>query len=143
MQLVKAFHGAKAAVFIGDDLLIYQRDEDVEWGGFRDFPGGGREGDETPRACLAREICEEFGLNLDQGVIVWSKAVPAMRDARQIAWFFVVTFPLDSKDRITFGNEGQCWQVQPLEHVMNLPNLVPALQTRLSLWLQDAGRDPT
>lgn len=58
------FHGAKAAVFIGARPLIYQRDRGVVWPGYWDFPGGGREGDETPHACLRREVLEDFALDV-------------------------------------------------------------------------------
>tara|TARA_B110000902_G_C13734419_1_gene370289 strand:- start:321 stop:506 length:186 start_codon:yes stop_codon:yes gene_type:complete len=51
------FHGAKLALFGGDQLAIILRDDDPDmvspnhW----DFPGGGREGDEAPLACALRE----------------------------------------------------------------------------------------
>jgi len=37
-------------------------------------PGGGKEGDETDLRCLAREVCEETGLEpLPQATLVWTR----------------------------------------------------------------------
>lgn len=74
------FHGAKAAVFLGDDLPVYQRDDHVVWPQHWDFLGGGRQGHETPAECLRREIAEEFGLTIADSDIEWSRPFPAMKD---------------------------------------------------------------
>lgn len=63
-----AFHGAKAAILIGDRLLVTLRD-DFDWidfPGHWDLPGGGREGDESPRETAARETREEVSLDLSR-----------------------------------------------------------------------------
>lgn len=136
------FHGAKAAVFIGSRLLIYQRDRGVAWPGYWDFPGGGRDGDESPKSCLRRELHEEFAIDLPDSAITWARDVPAMIDQDRRAWFFVVHLPADYAGRITFGSEGERWALRSLDDVANMPNLVPALHSRLTLWLRDRGRDP-
>ncbi|MGJ8611566.1 MAG: NUDIX domain-containing protein, partial [Octadecabacter sp.] len=120
------YHGAKAAVFLGAGLLVYQRDRGVPWPGYWDFPGGGREGDEAPLACLRREVMEEFGLAMPDAAITWKREVPSMVDARQPAWFFVIH--LSPTPRVRFGDEGQRWAIRTPCDVMNLPNLVPALR---------------
>lgn len=130
------FHGAKAAVFVGENLLVYQRDSHVVWPDMWDFPGGGREGDESAFECLRRETYEEFGLWLVEDDVRWSRVFPAMDDPASDAWFFVVAVNRDHGAHIRFGDEGQQWALMPLPDVMNLPNLVPALRERLSLWLQ-------
>lgn len=139
--MLNEFHGAKAAVFVGTRLLIYQRDRGVPWPGYWDFPGGGREGDEGPLDCLRREVDEEFGLVLPDDVIGWRRAVPSMVNPTKRAWFFVVHLPPEAESKIRFGDEGQRWALMSLSDVMNLPNLVPALRARLRLWLQDVGAD--
>ena len=135
------FHGAKAAVFVGGDLLIYRRDTHVIWPGCWDFPGGGREGEETPFACLAREVHEEFGLDVTEDDVLWRRTVPAMLDPGQIAWFFVVQLPAGAARAIRFGDEGQHWALMAPRDVAKLPDLVPGLRGRLMLWLREAGGD--
>ena len=140
--MVKEFHGAKAAVFVGGNLLIYQRDRGIRWPGYWDFPGGGREGDEQPKTCLKREVFEEFGLTVPDCSIVWGREVPAMLDRDALAWFFVIQLPPEAEQAIRFGIEGRRWALLPPSDVANMPNLVPALRDRLTLWLHARGGDP-
>ncbi len=140
--MTQDFHGAKAAIFIGPDVLLYQRDRAVRWPGYWDFAGGGREERETPFECLRREVHEEFGLNICQADITWAKAFPAMVNPAKLSWFFVVQCPLAARAQIRFGTEGQRWALRPLGDVANMPNLVPALRGRLTAWLHDTGQDP-
>ena len=67
------FHGVKIAVLVDGKLLMHLRDNKP--GLFNanmwDFPGGGREQNETPRECAIREVFEEFGINLESESIVW------------------------------------------------------------------------
>ena len=60
------FHGAKVALFIEDQLLVYRRDDrpDIPFPDMLDLPGGGREQDESGAQCVARETWEEFGLRI-------------------------------------------------------------------------------
>lgn len=136
------FHGAKAALFIGADLLVYQRDKHVRWPGYWDFPGGGREGRESPFDCLRREVFEEFGLTVTPEQVVWKKHYPAMAAPIGVAWFFVLRMPSEAARDIRFGDEGQRWALMSPLDVAQLPNLVPALRDRLRLWLRETGGDP-
>ena len=56
------FGGAKIALVQDGLILTYLRDDkpDIRFPGLWDLPGGGREGGETPLACVARELFEEF-----------------------------------------------------------------------------------
>ncbi len=137
-----AFHGAKAALFLGDDLLVYQRDSDVIWPDHWDFPGGGREGDESPFACLRREVQEEFALDLVPSDIRYEVHLPAIKDPTSVAVFFVACLPASRASDIRFGDEGQRWALMAPELVAQLPNLVPGLRERLMLWLRKDGRAP-
>jgi 8-oxo-dGTP diphosphatase len=139
--MANRFHGAKAAVFIGARLLIYQRDRGVRWPRYWDFPGGGREGDETPRECLRREVFEEFGVDVPDAAITWGRAVPSMVAPTEIAWFFAVQLPPTVEDEVLFGDEGQQWALIGIADVMNMPNLVAGMRARLRLWLKDTGAE--
>ena len=63
---------AAALVFRGGRLLITQRHQDAHLGGLWEFPGGKREPEETFEACLARELCEELGMEVRVGELVES-----------------------------------------------------------------------
>jgi 8-oxo-dGTP diphosphatase len=131
------FHGAKAAVFIGDRLLVIQRDDfaHIPFPGFWDFPGGGRENEETPMETLFREVHEELGLMLEPAQVVWSKCEPAAHRPDSLVWFFVVQLPVGSEAGIVFGHEGQSWDLMTPETFLDLPDAVPSLAPRLRLWL--------
>ena len=65
---ISDFTGCKIALFCGDSLLTILRDDkaSIPWPNMWELPGGGREGDESPFECVAREVYEEnwdlFGL---------------------------------------------------------------------------------
>ena len=67
-----SFAGAKLMLFLGEELLVIRRDEkpEIPWPGYLDFPGGGREGEETPEQCALRETFEEVGLDVTEDQIV-------------------------------------------------------------------------
>ncbi|MBP9733303.1 MAG: 8-oxo-dGTP diphosphatase MutT [Candidatus Omnitrophica bacterium] len=52
------------AVIRGGDgrILISRRKEEDSFGGYWEFPGGGREEGETLEACAEREVMEELGV---------------------------------------------------------------------------------
>ncbi|MDE5831432.1 MAG: (deoxy)nucleoside triphosphate pyrophosphohydrolase [Desulfovibrio sp.] len=43
-------------------ILATQRPDDAPWSGYWEFPGGKREGSETPARTLLRELAEELGI---------------------------------------------------------------------------------
>ncbi len=55
---------AAALVFREGKLLITQRHADAHLGGLWEFPGGKREPGETYEECLARELQEELGIDV-------------------------------------------------------------------------------
>ena len=69
MQIIDV---AAALVFRDGKLLITQRHADAHLGGLWEFPGGKREPDETFEACLARELREELGIEVEVGELVES-----------------------------------------------------------------------
>lgn len=79
---MEAFSGVKAALIHGNELIAYLRDNkpNLNFANLWDFPGGGREGEETPFGCLRREVIEEFGIKIGQKQVIWQKTYPAMHD---------------------------------------------------------------
>ena len=60
-----------AAILIKDGkILIAKRKADDRQANKWEFPGGTVEQNETPQACLKREIQEEFGINVSVGRIL-------------------------------------------------------------------------
>ena len=135
------FHGAKAAVFIKERLLVYLRDDraDLPWANHWDFPGGGREGDETPEETLAREIDEEFGLTYGPHAVRWKRSFPAINRPHETVWFFVLALPGAAQDLIRFGKEGQRWALMTWGAFEALPNVVPSFGPRMAVWRAETG----
>jgi 8-oxo-dGTP diphosphatase len=136
-----SFLGAKLALVVHDRILTYLRDDfaHIPWPGMWDLPGGGREGDETPQACVLRELHEEFGLTLSADRLLWRTALPAMLDPAQTSWFFAAAITPAEVAAIRFGDEGQFWQMMQVAAFLTHPNGIPALQGRTRLALADLG----
>ena len=72
---ISDFTGCKIALFCEDRILTILRDdkENIPWPNMWELPGGGREGDESPFECAAREVYEELGIHLTEDCLLWSK----------------------------------------------------------------------
>lgn len=116
-------------------MLVYLRDEKpgLVWPGLWDLPGGGREGDEGPEDCLLRELWEEFGLDLTSDRLVWRRVFPSMVDARRESVFFGGWLSPDEVAAIRFGDEGQGWELMPVEGFLGHPLGVPEMQRRAGI----------
>ncbi|OWJ78839.1 NUDIX hydrolase [Haematobacter genomosp. 1] len=126
------FDGAKIALFLGDDLLVMRRDDrpDLPWPGAWDLPGGGREGNETPEACVLRELEEEFGIRLPPPRLRWHCIHP--RPGLLPAHFFAGTLTAEDVAAIRFGDEGQEWRLMPVAVFLTHPEAVPVLRSRVA-----------
>lgn len=131
------FRGAKLALFLGDDLAVILRDvhREIPWPGHWDFPGGGREGAETPLACALREAEEELGLQIDPAQVVWGKDFTRKG---HVFWFFVAKLPEAAAQDIVFGDEGQRWALMSPEAYASDPLNIPQFAERLALFQSGA-----
>lgn len=130
------FHGCKVALFIGEKLLIILRDDkpDIPWPNHWDFPGGGREGVETPEETLIREVKEEVGLDLLPADLVWRKPYRAAFDTSYRVFFFVARLPESAQHDIVFGDEGQEWKLISPKEYLTMERTIPSYPDRLQDW---------
>ena len=133
------FGGSKAALFIGDKLLITLRDDfaHIPCPNMWDLPGGGREGDETPMQTLHREVREEVGLRMDRATFLWERPYDAVHSAGWVM-FYVAQFPATAAADIVFGDEGQAWRLVPPHNFLAMSDAIPSLQQRLRDWMNEA-----
>ena len=101
------------------------------------MPGGGREGDESPFECVAREVYEELGIHLTEDCLLWSKVYPSMLFEGKESVFLVGKLRQEQFDSIVFGDEGQAYKLMPIEEFLHSKQAVPQLQGRLKDYLEE------
>lgn len=133
------FVGAKVALVCEGALLTYLRDDHdgLPWRNCWDLPGGGREGDESPEACLLREVHEEFGLILPPDRLIWRRVWPSMLDPARRSVFFAGRLGVAEVAAVRFGCEGQCWRMMPVAAFLAHPAGVPEMQRRAQIALSE------
>ena len=133
------FHGVKVALLIGDKLVMHQRDNKPGLfnAGMWDFPGGGREGEETPEQCAIREVQEEFEMNLLPSAFVWKKGYPAQKDPNQRAFFLVARVD-DTQVGSIVLHEGQQWALVSTKDFFDRADVVDALKGRFRDYLNES-----
>lgn len=123
------FNGAKLALFIDDSLLVYRRDsrDDIPYPGLLDLPGGGRENNESPQACVLRELQEEFGLMLLPGRLTLARRYTIPFNGLA-GYFFTAELKQAEREIIRFGQEGQWWRLMPVTDFLAHPSGISHLQ---------------
>ena len=135
---ISDFTGCKIALFCGDRLLTILRDDkaSIPWPNMWELPGGGREGDESPLECVAREVYEELGIHLTEDCLLWSKVYPSMLYEGWHSVFMVGQLSQEQFDNITFGDEGQSYQLVNVEEFLSSSQVVPQLQDRVRDYME-------
>lgn len=135
---ISDFTGCKIALLCGDSVLTILRDDkpSIPWPNMWELPGGGREGDETPFECVAREVYEELGIHLDEDCLLWSKIYPSVIFKDKQSVFMVGQLRQEQFDNITFGNEGQGYKLMSIDEFLGSDKVVPQLQERLKDYLK-------
>lgn len=130
------FTGCKLAYIIDDLILVYKRDDiaTIPFAGLWDFPGGGREGNESTEACVLRELFEEFAIVLPPSRLIYKQQV-MNQTFNGNAFFFAAKGDIAEVNAIQFGSEGQCWQLMPIQDYINHPLAITSLVSRLQGYL--------
>ena len=136
---ISDFTGCKIALLCGDSVLTILRDDkpSIPWPNMWELPGGGREGDESPFECVAREVYEELGIHLTEDFLLWSKVYPSMLYEGRQSVFMVGQLRQEQFDSITFGDEGQAYKLMNIEEFLDSKQAVPQLQGRLREYLEE------
>ena len=102
------FTGCKIALICDRQILTILRDdkETIPYPNMWDLPGGGREGNETPFECVAREVYEELSIQLSKADVIWSRLYPSMLDENKNSVFLVGRLTQEQFESIIFGDEG-------------------------------------
>ena len=135
---ISDFTGSKIALICGDKVLTILRDDkdDIPCPNMWELPGGGREGDESPFECAAREVYEELGIHLNEDCLLWGKIYPSVIFEGKQSVFMVGQLRQEQFDNITFGDEGQGYQLMNVEEFFSSSQVVPQLQERLKDYLK-------
>ena len=137
---ISDFTGCKIALFCGDKLLTILRDDkyNIPCPNMWELPGGGREGDESPFECAAREVYEELGIHLNEDCLLWNKVYTSMLFEGRQSVFMVGQLSQKQFDSITFGDEGQAYKLMSIEEFLKSKQAVPQLQGRLRDYLEES-----
>mgnify|MGYP002742818616 FL=1 len=127
------FTGCKIALICDGQILTILRDdkEDIPWPNMWELPGGGREGNETPFECVAREVYEELNIQLSKDDVIWSRLYPSMLDENKKSVFLVGKLTQEQFESIIFGDEGQGYKLVSFEEFLTSDRVVPQLQERV------------
>jgi len=137
IDAVIPFTGSKIAIFFEQQLLIYKRDYSpgIPFQGMWDFPGGGREQEETPMECALRELEEEFALKLSHDRVGWIRYYPGHSNGSLVNYFMVARINSLELAAINFGDEGEYWKLMDIDEFLMREDAVPHLKVRLQNYL--------
>ena len=123
--------GSKGLIFLGNDVLVYRRDNKTTTFPLQlDLPGGGTEGQETPFETFRREVMEEFGLTINPEDIVYVRRYPSTLEKGRFAYYPVARLPASDAQKIRFGHEGTGYVLMSLDSFIARKDAWPILQKR-------------
>ncbi len=136
---ISDFTGCKIALFCGDKLLTILRDDraSIPWPNMWELPGGGREADESPFECVAREVYEELGIHLTEDCLIWSRVYPSMLFEGRQSVFMAGQLSQEQFDNIIFGDEGQGYKLMSIDEFLSSDKVVPQLQERVRDYMEE------
>jgi len=134
------FTGCKIALICDGQILTILRDdkEDIPWPNVWELPGGGREGNETPFECVAREVYEELSIQLSKADVIWFQIYPSMLDGNKKSIFLVGRLTQEQFESIIFGDEGQGYKLVSFEEFLTSDRVVPQLQERVRDYMEES-----
>ena len=137
---ISDFTGCKIALICDGQMLTILRDDKmtIPWPNMWELPGGGREGDESPFECVAREVYEELGIHLNEDCLLWGKIYPSVIFEGKQSVFMVGQLRQEQFDNIIFGDEGQAYKLMSIEEFLNSKQAVPQLQERVRDYLEES-----
>ena len=134
--MLEEFSACKLAYILDNKLLVYLRDDfaHIPFPNMWDFPGGMREGDETPEQCVLRELEEEFGIKLEESRLTYKKIGVNFNNTGN-SYFFVAEGKCEEIEAIVFSEEGQYWQLMDIAEFLEHPLAIGRLKSRLQDFL--------
>ena len=134
------FTGCKIALICDGQILTILRDdkETIPYPNMWDLPGGGREGNETPFECVAREVYEELSIQLSKADVIWFQIYPSMLDGNKKSVFLVGRLTQEQFESIIFGDEGQGYKLVSFEEFLTSDRVVPQLQERVRDYMEES-----
>ena len=134
------FTGCKIALICEGQILTILRDdkETIPYPNMWDLPGGGREGNETPFECVAREVYEELSIQLSKADVIWFQIYPSMLDGNKKSVFLVGRLTQEQFESIIFGDEGQGYKLVSFEEFLTSDRVVPQLQERVRDYAEES-----
>ena len=134
------FTGCKIALICDGQILTILRDdkEDIPWPNVWELPGGGREGNETPFECVAREVYEELSIQLSKADVIWFQIYPSMLDGNKKSVFLVGRLTQEQFESIIFEDEGQGYKLVSFEEFLTSDRVVPQLQERVRDYMEES-----
>lgn len=134
------FTGCKITLICEGQILTILRDdkETIPYPNMWDLPGGGREGNETPFECVAREVYEELNIQLSKADVIWFQIYPSMLDGNKKSVFLVGRLTQEQFESIIFGDEGQGYKLVSFEEFLTSDRVVPQLQERVRDYVEES-----